>query len=620
MFIDSASYGPAVGRPVVRGMDGYRVGITSGNVILNDLSAMSQDHAVGLMPRASKKIELIKGSASLLYGNYSGGVIRVEGEEQSKNLLDSGFNGKLNSSFGTNGAGTIFGGNFDFSDSNFSISVNSYNHSAENFKDGNGDEVKDSDTYTFQNHGVLGWQFSENQILKIYVDSLKKDYGIPNISDGETRIDMEQEKYGFVWNLANPTKYISNIQTEFSKSDYLHFETEDGNKDGLFGQNQQSISTILEFDSGNWFNKLHLQYFESDMKVCHEHGKCDDFYVAERTGVEAGFDLNKNLDRFGISFSHGHPMPNIDEKDLIVALNSNLYLSENDFSFGFRLENRDLEANPENMQETWLNTIPNYYEKISDSAFSFSGDWKHHLNEKSNLQLSLGYIERLPASSELFWNGYHHATDSYILGDRNLEKENSLNFDFDLYLNSGNWVTQFGTYYYNFFNYIYQSPMAETTDPFHSSPVWKMSEVKAKMYGGAFKQGYLSDFGKHKLDFWFSFEAIRGEINSGGNIPRISPITATFEINHEYKKYSGNLKYKYVDESRFEAENETKTDSYGWLSARVNYKDSYGNYLYKIFISGENLSDEVAKNHISFLKDTALLSGRQTSFGLEIEY
>ena len=57
-FVDSASYGPAVGRPVVRGMDGYRVGVTSGNVILNDLSAMSQDHAVGIMARASENIEL----------------------------------------------------------------------------------------------------------------------------------------------------------------------------------------------------------------------------------------------------------------------------------------------------------------------------------------------------------------------------------------------------------------------------------------------------------------------------------------------------------------------------------------------------------------------------------
>ena len=90
-FVDSASYGAGVGRPVVRGMDGYRVGVTNGNIILNDLSAMSQDHAVGVMARASQKIELIKGPSSLLYGNYSGGVIRVLGEEHEKELLKNGY-------------------------------------------------------------------------------------------------------------------------------------------------------------------------------------------------------------------------------------------------------------------------------------------------------------------------------------------------------------------------------------------------------------------------------------------------------------------------------------------------------------------------------------------------
>jgi iron complex outermembrane receptor protein len=620
MFVDSASYGPAVGRPVVRGMDGYRVGITQGNVILNDLSAMSQDHAVGLMPRASEKIELIKGSASLLYGNYSGGVVRVEGEEQKKELIDSGFRFKLYDSFGTNGAGRIFGGTAEYSDQNFSIHFNTYQHEAEDYKDGNGDEVKDSDTFTEQNHLVLGWQISENHIVKIYGDKLKKDYGIPNRSKFETRIDMEQEKYGLVWTLKNPFENLSLIQTEIQSSDYLHFETEAGSEDGLFGQKQESISTLLEFDTENWHHDLHLQYLENEMKVCHEHGKCGDFSVADRTNVEDGRSFDFKFEEYGVPFSHGHPMPNTNEINFILAFNSHLYLNDDEFGFGVRFQNRELEIEPENMQEEWLNTTKNYYDNMSDYAVSISGDWKHLLNEQSNFQFSLGYIERLPASSELFWNGFHHATESYILGDKDLDKENSLNADFDIFLNYGNWNTQIGTYYYHFFNYIYQSPMAEISDPFHNSPVWQMREVEAKIYGGALMQNYSKDFGKHKFDFSFSLETIRGEIVSGGNIPRIAPINATFEIGHEYEKYSGNVKYKYVDQSRFEADNETETDRYGWLSARIDYKDFYENTFYKFYLKGENLTDEVAKNHLSFLKETALLSGRQISFGIELEY
>ncbi|MBW9263717.1 MAG: Plug domain-containing protein, partial [Candidatus Thiodiazotropha sp. (ex. Lucinisca nassula)] len=65
--VDSASYGEAVGRPVIRGMSGYRVKILHNDNHLSDLSAMSQDHAVAVAPRASERIQLLKGPASLLY-------------------------------------------------------------------------------------------------------------------------------------------------------------------------------------------------------------------------------------------------------------------------------------------------------------------------------------------------------------------------------------------------------------------------------------------------------------------------------------------------------------------------------------------------------------------------
>jgi len=88
--VNSATYGSAVGRPTVRGMEGYRVGIAQGGIMLNDLSAMSQDHAVRLNARVAERIEMVKGPASLLYGSYSGGVIRALGEEHDAKLPKKG--------------------------------------------------------------------------------------------------------------------------------------------------------------------------------------------------------------------------------------------------------------------------------------------------------------------------------------------------------------------------------------------------------------------------------------------------------------------------------------------------------------------------------------------------
>ena len=289
-FIDSASYGPAVGRPVIKGMDGYRVGISSGSIVLNDLSAMSQDHAVGVMPRASEKIEIIKGPSSLLYGNYSGGVIHVLGEEHEDHLLEEGLDVDISSQYGSNGAGYSGGGVVKFSDHNVSVYANTFYTEANNYHDGAGNEVKDSDTLSLQSHLVLGYQFNPNNIIKIYGNRLAKEYGIPNSTFERTSIDMAQNTYGAVWHNKNLIEGIDKLQTEVRYSNYLHSELEGDREDGLFEQKQLSASVHLDFSTDEWMFELHSQYTKSDLEVCHEHGKCTEFTVAERTGIKDGIE------------------------------------------------------------------------------------------------------------------------------------------------------------------------------------------------------------------------------------------------------------------------------------------------------------------------------------------
>jgi len=627
MLIDSASYGPAVGRPVSKGMDSYRVGITQGNVILNDLSAMSQDHAVGLMPRASKQIELVKGSASLLYGNYSGGVIRVEGEEHQSTLLKKGVRLNSNGSYGSNGAGAIAGVTLQASEHNLSVEFDGYLHKADAYSAGGDLEIKDSDTYTEQQHLVLGWQINANNLLKVYGDWLQKDYGIANQSNAETRIDMNQERYGAIWHLSNAFGIFKHVQTEISDSHYLHNETEGGSKDGLFGQEQQSISSLFQLDSGDWFHDIHAQYLQSALQVCHEHGRCDSFYDAARTPVEDGASLTDYYNRTGIMFSHGHPMPNTAEKSAIAALNSKRYFDEDELGIGVRIESRKMDPDSRNIQEAWLVSSAidaDYYDSRLESAFSTTEEWKHYLDSESSFQFSLGYIERLPAASELYWNGFHHATESYILGNPHLKKENSINADGDLLLVYNGWSTRISGFYYHFFNYIYQNPLIDENgliqkDPFHLSSVWKIEQKGAKVYGAAFIQSYEKKINTHRIDIEFGVEAIRGELLSGGNIPRMPPFSAKVGLKHHYQGYTGSLDFKQVDESRFEAAHESHTDGYSWLSASLLYKKRLKSLEYTLFLKGENLTDSLARNHLSFLKESAPLPGRQISFGLDLK-
>ena len=76
--VQSSSFGPGVGRPIIRGMDGARVQILSDGLGSGDVSTVSVDHAVSVEPFLAEQIEVLKGPATLLYGSGAiGGAVNV---------------------------------------------------------------------------------------------------------------------------------------------------------------------------------------------------------------------------------------------------------------------------------------------------------------------------------------------------------------------------------------------------------------------------------------------------------------------------------------------------------------------------------------------------------------
>ena len=74
----NSSFGPNVGRPTIRGMDGDRIRILQNSGSNMDVSGLSNDHAVPIDPLTTERIEVLRGPATLLYGGSAiGGVVNV---------------------------------------------------------------------------------------------------------------------------------------------------------------------------------------------------------------------------------------------------------------------------------------------------------------------------------------------------------------------------------------------------------------------------------------------------------------------------------------------------------------------------------------------------------------
>lgn len=70
--------GPAASASVIRGLQGDRVLVLQDGARTGDLSSSAPDHAVSVDPLAADRVEVVRGPASLLYGNQAlGGVVNI---------------------------------------------------------------------------------------------------------------------------------------------------------------------------------------------------------------------------------------------------------------------------------------------------------------------------------------------------------------------------------------------------------------------------------------------------------------------------------------------------------------------------------------------------------------
>ena len=214
---------------------------------------------------------------------------------------------------------------------------------------------------------------------------------------------------------------------------------------------------------------------------------------------------------------------------------------------------------------------------------------------------------------------------------RDVEKEVSSNIDVTFRKFTGDWGYSVSFFYNQADDYIYQSATGltaiseeheehagEETEAGHEEhaeeglPVFYFQQADADIWGME-AEGYYDLNDQWRVTV-FS-DLINAEIENE-NLPRIPPMRIGTEFSYVNDGLSASFGATWHDEQDQLAAYETVTDGYTLVDASVQYEFNHTGIDWVLFAKGNNLTDEEARVHTSFLKDKAPLPGRNLTLGV----
>jgi iron complex outermembrane receptor protein len=110
------------------------------------------------------------------------------------------------------------------------------------------------------------------------------------------------------------------------------------------------------------------------------------------------------------------------------------------------------------------------------------------------------------------------------------------------------------------------------------------------------------------------------DLDSGDPLPRITPFRFTASLNYQGEKWNATIEAQRVNEQDRVAQFERATPGYTFLNASLGYKFRAGSTYNYLYLKGTNLTNEEARDHLSFLKEVMPLAGRGVTIGFRTTF
>lgn len=598
-------FGGGASRPVIRGQTSPRVQTLSDGANIQDASAVSPDHAIVTEPLLLRGIEVLRGPSALLYGGGAiGGAVNLLDDKVPDTLPENGIGGVVEGRLGTADDEQSLVGGLTAGVGNFAFRIEGVHRNSDDYRapDGFGArhvEGSYNDTSTFTAGG--SW-IGANGYLGAAWTRQRSEYGLPGHSHdhdschphGEQLhcgghgdddhdhhhhgdhqgadhalpyVKLRSERFDIRGEYRDPLPGIARVRLRMGFTDYAHDEVEHG-----------AIATTFR-------NKAR------DMRLELTH--------ASLGGLEGILGMQHSASDFSAIGQEAY-LPDSDTR------NTALFLMET-FSAGpVRLE---LAARQE-----WQKIRITPGREARHKPFSISGAAIWRLGSDYSVALALARSRRAPNVQELFARGVHLATNTFELGSNDLGKETARSVDLTLRRKSGDTTFTLGFYHQDFDDYIF----ADTLDRFEDFRLIRYTAADARFTGidGEIHHQLTPEIGVSLFG-----DYVRARLKDGrGNLPRIPAGRLGTHIDAERGRLSGHVEYYHVFRQSDVAAFETRTRGYDMLNATLAWKLDLRDTDAELFLRATNLTDSLAWNHASFIRDAAPLRGRNFVFGLRTTF
>lgn len=640
--VQSTYFGPGVGRPVLRGLDGPRVQVLASGMGSLDASTVSADHASAVEPFLADQIEVLKGPATLLFGSGAiGGAVNVVDGRIARAVPERPLSGRAELRGNTvNGERTgmfrldgVSGGNLvlhvdgllrDTGDYDIPGLARAHAGHGDDHEHDRGEEARGTLPNSAQQTragGVGATWLGGRGYLGLAASTYRSDYGIPpgaHVHAGDdhghdhdhdddahahgddhaprVRIDLAQDRVELKGGVYAPTAFLERVDLHGAWSDYEHLELEDGLAGTRFASRGHDLRLqAVQRPLAGWRGAFGVQ-----------QGRVD--FAAAGAEAFVPSTLTENLGLFVLQ----------------------------DRSFGpLKLE---LGARHDRVEVTPAGAAP--ARRFGATNLSAAAIWR--LAPALDLRFGLDRSERAPTREELYAAGLHVATGSIEIGDAGLDTERARRAELGLHAHGERFDLELAVYRSRFDDFIH---LADTGIHEHDTPVRLWTQADAVFTGaeaeavlhladnatgawdlrlfGDYVRGELDGSGSREVAFAVPhgdhFHRYRTELANDGNLPRIAPprvgASLAWTLNG-WRASLGAVRYQRQDDV---AANEEPSPGYTLVDAHLAYRWDRGDgNSWEVFLDGTNLGDEEARPHTSLLRDYAPLPGRAVAFGVRV--